>query len=846
MFYMAHKLVYSALAIGLAASVGIAKEVLLGDFNTVYTSRIGLGYYLHDWDKVTGTVGNENSSIYLLEVTDSIVKVDTTIVGDSIVTVESTVPVTRYVSIDSTNAEEGANYGIGFFGRTNNIGITVLYPVGVVGACTEYTYEYKGAAHQFVLISDGDGNDDMHYTDKDKLIPASDTLTVAHVKPGDLKDRYGWGSNHLDASTVVRVRWNLETKFTGEYLYIDNLKCIRPDGYVIAFYSDELLVKTQILSEGETPTYTGRTPTREQSESFAYYFKGWDRTFAAATADTSYHAVFDSSLIYKMEEGETVVIEDFENCKDGEECVNEWNGKFWLDGDAGNGGKFNVAYGAFADDSSNAAKLTYLLNQDSAETPFARAVMNVNDVSARDLSTCEVIKYDYKGAAHNFRVRSSYDVGGNYHMKSVAESEVWKTELVPVATQLKQQSGWGKAVNLMDAMKRVEAFDWDIQDESGKEGSLEIDNVRCVNLPVYNITFVDGENVIEELLVSEGDMPKCHLCDSYAKKIEPTVSHRYTFTGMFTPEVVAATEDASYQVVWDSTLRAYTVTFLDGIDTLATAEWEYGSMPSYEGTPAKAVTAQYTYTFKAWDNEFVEVTGPAAYTALFDSTLNKYLVKFVVAGKADSAEYAYGTKADSLKVPETTKAATDKYTYTFKAWDKKLADVTGEATYTALFDSTVNKYLVKFVSEGKTLDSAYYEYGTKASDIKVPKASKKDTKDSTFTFEGWSAKIADVTKDVTYTAKFKAKKKESKSEAIAATAQNGFKFGFAANELTVVQPGFSMVRVQVFDMVGHLVETFDEQFDGSRIFSLAHLTQGAYMVRVVSRSQMRTARITVK
>ena len=778
MFYMAHKLVYSALAIGLAASVGIAKEVLLGDFNTVYTSRIGLGYYLHDWDKVTGTVGNENSSIYLLEVMDSIVKVDTTIVGDSLVTVESTVPVTRYVSIDSTNAEEGANYGIGFFGRTNNIGITVLYPVGVVGACTEYTYEYKGAAHQFVLISDGDGNDDMHYTDKDKLIPASDTLTVAHVKPGDLKDRYGWGSNHLDASTVVRVRWNLETKFPGEYLYIDNLKCIRPDGYVIAFYSDELLVKTQILPEGEMPTYTGRTPAREQSENFAYYFKGWDRTFAAATADTSYHAVFDSSLIYKMEEGETVVIEDFENCKDGEECVNEWNGKFWLDGDAGNGGKFNVTYGAFADDSSNAAKLTYLLNQDSAETPFARAVMNVNDVSARDLSTCEVIKYDYKGAAHNFRVRSSYDVGGNYHMKSVAESEVWKTELVPVATQLKQQSGWGKAVNLMDAMKRVEAFDWDIQDESGKEGSLEIDNVRCVNLPVYNITFVDGENVIEELLVSEGDMPKCHLCDSYAKKIEPTVSHRYTFTGTFTPEVVAATEDASYQVVWDSTLRAYTVTFLDGLDTLAAAEWEYGSVPSYEGTPAKAVTAQYTYTFKAWDNEFVEVTGPAAYTALFDSTLNKYLVKFV--------------------------------------------------------------------SEGKTLDSAYYEYGTKASDIKVPKASKKDTKDSTFTFDGWNAKIADVTKDVTYTAKFKAKKKESKSEAIAATAQNGFKFGFAANELTVVQPGFSMVRVQVFDMVGHLVESFDEQFDGSRIFSLAHLTQGAYMVRVVSRSQMRTARITVK
>ena len=788
---MKHKLIYPAIVIGLAATVGIAKEVLLGDFNTVVPTGNGLGYYLHTWDNVAGTIANENESIFLQTVTaDSVIKVDhvvkvdsvtsadSVVKVDSIVKVDSVITVTKYVSIDTSNAVEGTDYGVGFFGRTNNIGVTVLYPVGAIGACTEFTYEYRGAAHQFVLVSDGDGNDDMHYTDKNELIPASDTLTVAHVKPSDLKNLYGWGSNHLDASIVTRIRWNLETKFAGEYLYIDNLKCIRPDGHLIAFYSDSRLVKTTILPEGEMVTYPGATPVRAPSDSFAYYFKGWDRPFAAATADTSYYAVFDSSLIYKMEEGETVLIEDFENCADGEECVNEWNGKFWLDGDAGNGGKFEVAYGPSADDSTKVAKLAYQLKQDTAKTPFARAVMNVNDVSARDLSTCEVIKYDYRGAAHNFRVRSSYDVGGNYHMTSVAESEVWKTEVIPVATQLKQQNGWGKAVNLTDAMKRVEAFDWDILDESGNEGFLEIDNVSCVNLPVYTITFVDGENVIEELLVSEGDMPKCYLCDSYAKKIEPTVSHRYTFTGMFTPEIVAATEDASYQVVWDSTLRAYTVTFLDGIDTLASAEWAYGSVPTYEGTPAKAATDKYTYTFKAWDKEFVEVTEATAYTAVFDSTLNKYLVKFV--------------------------------------------------------------------SEGKTLDSTYYEYGTKADKIKVPEATKKDTEDSTYTFDGWDAKIVDVTKNATYTAKFKAEKIEPKTEAIVASAQNGFKFGFANNELTVVQPTSSMVRVQVFDMIGHLVESFDDQVMGAKSYSFASLPKGTYMVRIASKSQMRTVSVFVK
>ena len=287
-------------------------------------------------------------------------------------------------------------------------------------------------------------------------------------------------------------------------------------------------------------------------------------------------------------------------------------------------------------------------------------------------------------------------------------------------------------------------------------------------------------------------------------------------------------------------------------DKIDSAEYDYGTKAKKVKAPeaTKAATAQYTYTFKAWDKEIADVTEDAAYTALFDSTVNKYLVIFEVDGKVDSAKYAYGTKAEDLKLPETKKEATDKYTYTFKKWNIKLADVTKNATYRAAFDSTVNKYLVKFVSEGKTLDSTYYAYGTKADKIEVPEATKKDTKDSTFTFDGWDSKIANVTKDATYTAKFKAKKieskKDSKSDAINAVAQNRFKFGFANNELTVVQPSRSMVRVQVFDMLGHQVESFNDQVLGSKSYSLAHLPQGIYMVRIANRSQQHTAKVTIR
>jgi hypothetical protein len=72
------------------------------------------------------------------------------------------------------------------------------------------------------------------------------------------------------------------------------------------------------------------------------------------------------------------------------------------------------------------------------------------------------------------------------------------------------------------------------------------------------------------------------------------------------------------------------------------------------------------------------------------------------------------------------------------------------------------------------------------------------------------------------------------------------KFSYANNELTVVQPTSSMVRVQVFDLTGHLVESFAEFVDGAKSFGFAHLNRGNYLVRVECGSQVRAAKIAVK
>ena len=59
-------------------------------------------------------------------------------------------------------------------------------------------------------------------------------------------------------------------------------------------------------------------------------------------------------------------------------------------------------------------------------------------------------------------------------------------------------------------------------------------------------------------------------------------------------------------------------------------------------------------------------------------------------------------------------------------------------------------------------------------------------------------------------------------------------------------PKPAMVRVQVFDLMGHVVETFAESIVSSKNFNLAHLNMGNYVVRIESARYARTAKILVK
>ena len=264
----------------------------------------------------------------------------------------------------------------------------------------------------------------------------------------------------------------------------------------------------------------------------------------------------------------------------------------------------------------------------------------------------------------------------------------------------------------------------------------------------------DGTVLEKDKNVTYGDTPSY---DGATPEKPATAQYAYTFSG-WTPEVTDAPDIEKdgdtfvYTAQYDSTVRSYTVTWvIDGAEETET--YEYGKTPTH-ADPEKEATAQYTYTFKEWSPAIETVTGDATYTAVFDCTINTYTVLWL---NEDGTELE---KDEDVPYGETPiydgstpiKPATAQYTYTFKEWTPAIEIVTGDATYTAVFDSTVNHYSVTWVIDGwaQTED---YPYGDMPWH---PEPSKSGALGMYYVFKGWSPTVVPVTGNAVYTAVFNA------------------------------------------------------------------------------------------
>ena len=484
-----------------------------------------------------------------------------------------------------------------------------------------------------------------------------------------------------------------------------------PVYYTVTFYDEDgtTVLDTQNVLEGSVPVYGGETPVKAQTAQYTYSFSGWDKPITAVSGEATYKAVYTSAL-----RSYTV--------------------------------KFVNYDGAVLQSSSVQYGVTPAY---AGATPTrASTVGNVYTFAGWDKTIVAVTgdvtytaTYSSQGQVYTVKF---VDSDGTTELQTLS-LEYGETPVYSGTTPTKEST----------AQYAYEFAGWD-KEITAVAGDATYKAVYTATLRTYTVKFVDsdGTTVLQSSQVAYGAKP-AYGGQTPVKK--STAQYDYTFAG-WDKTIAAVTGEVTYKAVYTSVLRSYTIKFVnsDGTTVLQSSSVKYGEMPVYSGaTPTKASTVQNIYTFAGWDKSVVPVTQNATYTATYTTQGQVYTVTFVDSDGTTVLQkltMEYGeTPAYTAETP--TKAATAKYTYTFAGWNKTIAAVTGNATYKAVYTSTVNKYTVKFLdSDGTTvLQSSTVEYGTVPVYTGATPA-KAATAKYTYTFAGWNKEIAAVKNNANYKA----------------------------------------------------------------------------------------------
>ena len=220
---------------------------------------------------------------------------------------------------------------------------------------------------------------------------------------------------------------------------------------------------------------------------------------------------------------------------------------------------------------------------------------------------------------------------------------------------------------------------------------------------------------------------------------EVTVERTYTFDH-WQPEPTAAVADTTYTAVFNESITQHKVTWvIDAENNISEVQYfDYGTTPTYTGTPSKDPTETTVYTFTGWNPVPDEIRDARdrTYTAQYEAT-TRYFTITVVRAENDSTVITglkFGDTIDSSKFDCGVREG-----YTFDGWT-----VTGESgtTYAEIPKTmpaenltltakwTSNKYSLKFMDNDTEVEgSSTYSHGDT---VTAPTLIKEG-----WTFNGW-------------------------------------------------------------------------------------------------------------
>ena len=570
-----------------------------------------------------------------------------------------------------------------------------------------YSYKFDAAGHEIEQLVQFYNNGDWQ-----------NSSLYLHAYRGSeviLNNSYEWNSDQWnifnryelyydnDAQRKLRREvhgaWNNGAVTSFEHYYY-MYSC---DPCIIRFVNyDGTELESKTMDKGQLPSYSGATPVREGDAEYSYTFAGWTPEIVKVACSATYTATFTP-----VKNQYTIT---------------------WLNDNDTQIDQTTVEYGVMpthADATkTNTAEFTYTF---TGWTPGIGVV--TGDASYKATFSATKNKY----------LIVFQDEGGT-ELQS-GEVEYGTT---PEFTGVQP----GKEAT---AQYTYAFSGWD-PEITAVEGAQTYTAKYSSTVNKYTIKFLNYDD--SELQISDVEYGTMPTYDGETPHKDADVQYTYTFAG-WDKEIVAVTGEATYKATYSSTANQYTVKFVnyDG-EELQSSSWNYGAKPSYSGeTPTKPADDENHYAFAGWSPVVSVVTKDATYTATYTETTNEYTITWFNDDNTiiDQTTVAYGV------VPtheDPTKENTAEFTYTFAGWDHDPVAVTGNASYTATYNATKNKYLVVFQDEGGTeLQSGEVEYGT-TPEFTGAEPSKEATAQYTFAFAGWDPEITAVEGAQTYTAKY--------------------------------------------------------------------------------------------
>ena len=468
--------------------------------------------------------------------------------------------------------------------------------------------------------------------------------------------------------------------------------------------------------------------------------------------------------------------------------------------------------------------------------PYVAIGLNLKrDTTEIDLSACKSISYKFKGASHNFRVETSLVKNWNFHHVNKDASEDWK-EVELTWDQFTQES-WGddaQHFSLDKGMNKVQRFAWEVKGaldvpdnmNQPKYDFLYVDDVRCNGVSVTAIAATGTTTPTSSSSVGGkssssvgGKSSSSEGGKTSSSSVTPTISS----SSVVTPVVLTATLDID--------------DVEDGDEVLKT-----------------------TGTWYAYNDS--EPGGKSSITNIYDPALPGYVVVFP--GTADAtngsqgfvgltgivwnqAEYAeapfvalgLNTMADTSAGLDMSACEAISYRYKGAAHQFKIQD--GQVT-----DYAYHYYKEDDATDWTTVVLTWDKLEQPPWTDDPKDLNKAAIKKMSWEVVGYKSFDLQPTFDYLYVDDLKCVNAPSSIKAVR-VAQSGIKLGVQGAKLNIALNKAGLVKVQIFDLMGHVVESRSENMTaGMHQVSLENLTKGNYVVRVMNGSDAKTARISLK